>query len=242
MITLITYFLFMYFLIQSSFNQIIMKKSNKRISSKPSDAKNHLKFDIKNISSKVKIQPCTVVLNDICIERNKTKITPENLGNGMKIKIFKCKLARCGLKEQFIARDKAISSCSKRVYDCITPSGTRYVDCHTSNVIYLLTCSTCNMQYIGETAQKLNARFTSHRSGIKQPDKYGTCKILSKHFNEGVCKGSNYSVQILEKLTGTGRTERNAIDASMTSHRKKKERITGLSSFGQHILMDLMIE
>ena len=71
--------------------------------------------------------------------------------------------------------------------------------------------------------QQLNARFTGHRSGIKNPDKHGTCKILSNHFNKGVCKGSDYSVQILEKLTGTGRTERKAIDPSITSVRKKRE-------------------
>ena len=109
------------------------------------------------------------------------------------------------------------------MYDCVTPPGTIYVDCHTSNVIYLLTCCTCGLQYIGETAQQLNARFTSHRSGIKQPDKYGTCKRLSNHFNQGVCKGSNYVVQILEKLEGTGRTPGNSIDTSMTCLRKERE-------------------
>ena len=162
-------------------------------------------------------------MNDIYKQRDETPVNSEDLGDGSKLNIFKCKSKRCGLKSQFLAKDKAISTCSKRVYNCITPPGTLYVDCHSSNVIYLLTCSTCGLQYIGETAQQLNARFTGHRSGIKQPDKYGTCKILSQHFNQGVCKGASYSVQILEKLVGTGRTERNAIDASMTSYRKKRE-------------------
>ena len=62
-----------------------------------------------------------------------------------------------------------------------------------------------------------------HRAGIKMPEKHGTCKILSNHFNTGLCKGAEYCVQILEKLEGTGRTERKAIDVSITSHRRKRE-------------------
>ena len=202
----------------------IMKKFNNKIYSKPSVTQNHqiCSNNTHNVSKNI-TQPCTVVLNDIYKQNNKNPLISEDLGNGHKTKIFKCKSTRCGLKGQFVARDKALSTCSKRVYDCITPPGTSYIDCHTSNVIYLLTCSTCGFQYVGETVQQLNARFTGHRAGIKNPDKHGTCKILSNHFSQGVCKGSDYSVQILEKLVGTGRTARNAIDASMTSQRKKRE-------------------
>ena len=170
-----------------------MKKSNKKKYSKPSDAKIHPKTNvIKNIFSKAQIQPCTVVIKDIFKDRNKTTTVSEDLGNGSNLKIFKCKSIRCGLKEQFVARDRAISTCSKIVYNCSTPPGTKYIDSHTSNVIYLFTCSICNLQCIEETAQQLNARFTGHRSGMKNPDKHGTCKILSRHFNQGVCKGSAY--------------------------------------------------
>ena len=144
-------------------------------------------------------------------------------GEGNERHIFKCKSKRCMLKDNFRAKDKVVSVSTKRIYDCIVPDGTIYIDCHTSNVIYLITCNKCCLQYVGETAQKLNERFNCHRSGFKHPDKYGFCHILSDHFNKGVCKDASYSVQILEKLEGNGRTERNALDPSVTSIRKDRE-------------------
>jgi len=70
---------------------------------------------------------------------------------------------------------------------------------------------------------QLNARFKGHRKGIKTPEKYGTCKILTSHFNEGICKDAQYTVQIVEKLEGNGRTDRQAPDPLQTSHRKSRE-------------------
>ena len=35
--------------------------------------------------------------------------------------------------------------------------------CNSANVIYLPVFPTCHLQYIGETAQQLNARFGKHR-------------------------------------------------------------------------------
>ena len=146
-----------------------------------------------------------------------------NCGNGSSIHVYKCKSKRCLLNKCFSAKDKAVSSASKRLFDCIVPAGSSYIDCHSANVIYLITCNNCHLQYVGETVQKLNERFGWHRSGFKYPDKYGFCEILTKHFLEGLCKDSTYNVQILEKLEGNGRTERGAMDASSTSIRKKKE-------------------
>ena len=55
------------------------------------------------------------------------------------------------------------------------------------------------------------------------PDKYGTCKILSNHFNTGVCKDSTYKVHIIEKLHGNGRAKRRAVDQEKTVLRKQRE-------------------
>ena len=114
-------------------------------------------------STQTNIPPCKVVLKDILKERNKDIPNSQDLGDGNKVKIFKCKASRCGLKNQFVAKDKCISTCTKRIYNCITPPGTVYVDCHTSNVIYMLTCSSCGLQYIGETspAVKCSLHWTS---------------------------------------------------------------------------------
>ena len=49
------------------------------------------------------------------------------------------------------------------------------------------------------------------------------CKILSNHFNKGVCKDSDYTFQVIEKFEGSGRTERHAIDPKITSKRRKRE-------------------
>ena len=79
------------------------------------------------------------------------------------------------------------------------------------------------MQYVGETVQKLNERFVGHKASISNPNKYGFCRILSNHFTKGLCKDSEYSVQIIEKIKGSGRTERGAIDVKTTSERKQRE-------------------
>jgi hypothetical protein len=91
------------------------------------------------------------------------------------------------------------------------------------NVVYLLTCQKCQLQYVGETMQQLNERFGGHRSGFNHPEKFGSCHILSEHFTSGLCKDAPYSVQILEKLEGNGKTINNVWDPSMTKLRKERE-------------------
>ena len=107
------------------FKTQIMKKSNKYISSKPTDATNyHKQFNTNTTKSlQIQVQPCNVVLKDILKERNEASVHVEDLGDGSKVKIFKCKSKRCGLKDQFVARDKVISTCSKRIYNCVTAPG-----------------------------------------------------------------------------------------------------------------------
>ena len=161
--------------------------------------------------------PCRVVLKDVLRDPNSVFTIP-------KPSVFSvCDSDRCQLKKHFLQTDEFKSSCTMRSYKCSIPRGTTKITCNTSNVIYLLTCSTCGLQYVGETAQQLNVRFNGHRMGLNNPKKYGTCKILSNHFNKGVCKGSNYHVQVIEKIEGSGRTERNAIDPKETSFRRKRE-------------------
>ena len=175
----------------------------------------------KNIPSKANnnqhIQ-CKVVLTDIL----KDPIARPAVCSSS-TRFSKCNFARCQLKNHFLLTDEFKSSCTMRSYKAVLPRGTDKLTCHSSNLVYLLTCSNCGLQYVGETAQQLNARFNGHRVGMKNPKKYGTCKILSNHFNKGVCKGSNYSVQIIEKFEGSGRTEDDAIDPKVTSRRRKRE-------------------
>ena len=177
---------------------------------------------LNNNNNNIIIKPCKVILNDIITSQLLVDLQ-KTCGNGADKHIFTCKMDRCKLKENFIARNKVVSTCSKRIYDCITPPGSIYINCHSANVIYLITCNKCGLQYVGETVQRLNERFTMHRQGIKSPEKHGTCRILSGHFNKGTCKGSGYTVQILEKLDGDGRTDRRALDPTKTALRKGRE-------------------
>ena len=47
--------------------------------------------------------------------------------------------------------------------------------------------------------------------------------ILNTHFSKGYCKDSYYTLNIIEKLEGTGRTERNTIDFAAKPLRKARE-------------------
>jgi len=98
------------------------------------------------------------------------------------------------------------------------------IDCRSSNIIYLITCTKCNLQYVGETAQKLNARFNLHRSGIRNKDKINFCKRLCSHFHEGLCKDAEFTVNVIEKLEGNGRLPNGKVDLDIASLRRRKEK------------------
>jgi len=166
---------------------------------------------------------CQVTMNDISASSNDIKLLELACGNGRNSHINKCKAKKCKFQSQFHPTDKVLSTVTKRLHDCVSPPGTVYLNCHTPNVIYLITCNRCYLQYVGETAQKLNERINFHKTGFRHPSKHGHCKILSDHFNVGVCKGASYKVQIVEKLEGDGRTSRGSLDPSLTQIRKKKE-------------------
>ena len=149
---------------------------------------------------KLLVAPAVQTCSDIRSSMNNLHTLQATCGDGSRKCIYQCNNSRCALKNNFIARDKVVSSCTKRIYDCVTPAGTSKIDCHSANVVYLITCANCGLQYVGETVKRLNERFTSHRAGIKNPEKHGTCKILSNHFNKGKCIGSHYTVQVIKKV------------------------------------------
>ena len=120
-------------------------------------------------------------------------------------------------------KDQFVSSSTHRIYESTIPPEITCLDCNSSNVIYLITCKKCCLQYVGETAQKLRERFNHHNSCIKHPEKDNNCRILSDHFSKGVCKNAVYSVNIIEKLQGSGRDEDYKVDPAVTTIRRKKE-------------------
>ena len=52
----------------------------------------------------------------------------------------------------------------------------KIVSRNSSNIIYVITCLNCFIQYVGETAQQLNIRFTTHRSSMSGKIKSNSCK------------------------------------------------------------------
>ena len=169
---------------------------------------------------------CQVTLVDI--NKNKNKISEfqnlkEKCGDGSELHIHRCGSKKCSFQNIFFPLDRVVSSTTHRIYDCVVPDDTVYVNCHSSNVIYLITCCNCGLQYVGETCQKLNERFGWHKTCLNNPQKYSFCKILNSHFTSGLCKNAKYEVQILEKLEGSGRTDRNAMDISAKPLRKNRE-------------------
>ena len=71
------------------------------------------------------------------------------------------------------------------------------INCKIGNYIYLLTCKQCNVQYVGESIIPVNKRMNLHRTS-----KVG-CSHVINHF-ENVCENATFSIQILEKLEGSG--------------------------------------
>ena len=146
-----------------------------------------------------------------------------NFGDGSNSRMFKCGSKRCLFQNKFSPQDRFVSTTTGRIYNCIIPPGTTYINDHSSNVIYLITCDRCKLQYVGETCQNLNNRFNWHNSCFRNPAKFSFCKVLNNHFHKGPCKDSTYNVTIIEKLEGTGRTNRNLMDKSVTPFRKSRE-------------------
>ena len=66
------------------------------------------------------------------------------------------------------------------------------------------------------------------------------------YFSSGQCKGADYTVQIIEKCGGDGRTERNAIDTNLEVIRRKTEtewilKLQTLYAYGINDRIDFMI-
>ena len=79
------------------------------------------------------------------------------------------------------------------------------------------------MQYVGETAQKLNIRFATHRASMSGKLKSNSCKCLAEHFPTAISKKGKYSVQIMEKWQDNGRTSHYAIDLGEAVLKRKRE-------------------
>ena len=79
-------------------------------------------------------------------------------------------------------------------------------------MMYLITYNKLYLQYVKETLQKLNCRFIWHKTEFKHPEQYGHCCILTDGLTEHVCENTSYNLKILEKIEGSSRSKRGAMD------------------------------
>ena len=79
------------------------------------------------------------------------------------------------------------------------------------------------MHYVGETAQQLNIRFATHTASMSGKIMSNSCKWLAEYFSTEICKNPKYSVQIIEKWQGNGRTSCGAVDLGEAVFRRKRE-------------------
>lgn len=69
-----------------------------------------------------------------------------------------------------------------------------------------MECKTCASQYIGETCQELRNRISAHRGSTKKSGDGGNFR-MKQHYacSSGYC--NSFSISIIQKLRGTGRTD-----------------------------------
>ena len=60
---------------------------------------------------------------------------------------------------------------------------------------------------------------------MKNPYADNECKILSKHFSADLCRNANYIVNIIEKLSGSGRDDNGIPIPGVTVERQNREKI-----------------
>ena len=64
---------------------------------------------------------------------------------------------------------------------------------------------------------------------IRNPFADNRCKILNKHFGAGLCRNANYIVNIIEKLSGSGR-DGNAIPIPAIINTEKEDKMDAYPS------------
>ena len=69
----------------------------------------------------------------------------------------------------------------------------------------------------------LSQRISAHRRSAEDINKDPGCRYVKEHFTSGPCKGSSFSVNIIEKLQGNGRNADGKINEEITKYRRNRE-------------------
>ena len=110
-------------------------------------------------------------------------------------------IQKCGVRScrtcPFIEECNSFVSNSTGVRFLPKVNGLTSLNCKSENVIYMIFCKICNFQYIGETKNRLQTRFSGHRSSIKSKT---SCQLIHKHFEENGHGLSNCRIIPIEKM------------------------------------------
>ena len=79
------------------------------------------------------------------------------------------------------------------------------------------------MQYIGETTQKANTKFSRYATSMSGKIEATSFRWLAKCFSTWICKSAKHFVQIVEKWKGNGRVSRGVIDLAEVVLKRKRE-------------------
>ena len=85
---------------------------------------------------------------------------------------------------------------------------------------------------------------TIHTASMSGKLNSNSCKWFAEHFSTGLCKSAKFSVQIIEKWQGNGRTSHGAVDLGEAVLRRKREtewmlKLRTLYPYGLNEKMDI---
>ena len=108
----------------------------------------------------------------------------------------KCGSSMCRTCLHFEECDSFISNTTGQKYKPKNYEG-GYLDCRSENIVYLIFCRVCRFQYVGETKNRLQTRFSKHKSDIRSGK---SCQIIHKHFEESGHGLENCRILPIEKI------------------------------------------
>ena len=116
-------------------------------------------------------------------------------GNERQLAVRKCRVYCLSCPD--LSRSLEVkSNINGRTYSSINIKS-HEIHCKVRNYIYLLNCRNCCIQYVSESITPINLRMSIHRKGKRD------CEHSINHY-KNVCKGTSFSIHILEKLEGDG--------------------------------------
>ena len=146
------------------------------------------------------------------------------MNNTKRTKIEKCSLGRCSTCPYLKECNDFHSNATNVRHEPILKSCVS-LNCTTENVIYLISCRLCNIQYVGETRNSIQRRFTGHRFDIESGK---SNQLIHHHFHRGNHGLSNCEIIPIEKIENEDLSHRGLnqeqLKRALTKYRLDREK------------------